>query len=98
MGIFKVMLWYCQGVSGGERRRVSVGETLLKKVPLLFCDEITNGLDANSALSVIDALNQVCKRMGSTVFCSLLQPSPAVYNLFDRVIMLHDGKVLYSGR
>ena len=70
---------------------------MLKKVPLLCCDEITNGLDANSALSVTDALKQTCKRMGSTVFCSLLQPSPAVYSLFDRVIMLYQGRVLYSG-
>ena len=47
------------GCSGGERRRVSVGESLLKKAPIILGDEITNGLDANSALHLYKALQQV---------------------------------------
>lgn len=87
-----------RGVSGGERRRVSLGESILKKVPLMFCDEITNGLDANSAFRVTDDLRLLCKSFGATVFTALLQPSQAVYDLFDRVIMMDEGNVVYSGK
>eukprot|EP00656_Telonema_subtile_P018092 TRINITY_DN1974_c0_g1_i2.p1 TRINITY_DN1974_c0_g1~~TRINITY_DN1974_c0_g1_i2.p1 ORF type:complete len:1530 (+),score=346.04 TRINITY_DN1974_c0_g1_i2:54-4643(+) len=87
-----------RGVSGGERRRVSIGEALLKKAPVLCCDEITNGLDANSALTVTNACRAACDELNNTTFATLLQPSPEIYDRFDRIIMMLGGKVVYSGK
>eukprot|EP00656_Telonema_subtile_P003716 TRINITY_DN11683_c0_g4_i3.p2 TRINITY_DN11683_c0_g4~~TRINITY_DN11683_c0_g4_i3.p2 ORF type:complete len:779 (+),score=141.42 TRINITY_DN11683_c0_g4_i3:109-2445(+) len=89
---------FIRGVSGGERRRVSFGEAVLKKVSLMCCDEITNGLDANSALALTQAMRSAANQLNNTYISSLLQPSLDIYQCYDRVVMMNKGKVVYSGK
>ncbi|CAM9554685.1 unnamed protein product, partial [Ectocarpus sp. 13 AM-2016] len=86
-----------RGLSGGERRRLSIATELVARPALLFADEPTTGLDAATALRVMTLLSGVASR-GTTVLCSLHQPRPRVFNLLDRVILLSGGRVAYSGR
>ncbi|CAM9880828.1 unnamed protein product, partial [Sphacelaria rigidula] len=85
-----------RGLSGGERRRLSIAAELVARPALLFLDEPTTGLDAATALRVMKLLRGVASR-GTTVLCSLHQPRPRVLNLLDKVILLSRGQVAYFG-
>ncbi|CAM9125191.1 unnamed protein product [Ectocarpus sp. 6 AP-2014] len=85
-----------RGLSGGEKRRLSIAAELMAGPPLLFLDEPTTGLDAATALRVMVLLRGVASR-GTTVLCSLHQPRPRVLNLLDNVMLLSRGKVAYFG-
>ncbi|CAN1314344.1 ABC transporter G family member 21 [Linum perenne] len=75
-----------RGVSGGERKRVSIGQEMLVNPSLLLLDEPTSGLDSTTA-----------QRIMSTVR-ALARPSSRLYTMFDRVVVLSDGYPIYSGR
>ncbi|CAN0070216.1 unnamed protein product, partial [Ectocarpus sp. 8 AP-2014] len=85
-----------RGLSGGEKRRLSIAAELMAGPPLLFLDEPTTGLDAATALRVMVLLKGVASG-GTTVLCSLHQPRPRVLNLLDNVMLLSRGKVAYFG-
>ncbi|CAM9849699.1 unnamed protein product, partial [Laminaria digitata] len=85
-----------RGISGGEKRRLSMAAELMAHPPLLFLDEPTTGLDAAGALRVVALLKEVALR-GTTVVCSLHQPRPRVLNLLDNVMLLSRGQVAYFG-
>ncbi|KAI9730845.1 MAG: hypothetical protein M1834_005563 [Cirrosporium novae-zelandiae] len=85
-----------KGCSGGEKRRTSIGVQLLGNASVLFCDEPTTGLDAYSAFQIIQTLKTLA-RHGRTVIISIHAPRSEIWNLFDRVILLSHGSVLYSG-
>ncbi|PON45796.1 ABC transporter-like [Trema orientale] len=85
-----------RGVSGGERRRVSVGVDVIHEPILLFLDEPTSGLDSTSAFMVVKALKSIA-RSGSIVVMSVHQPSYRIVGLLDRLIFLCGGKMVYSG-
>lgn len=86
-----------RGVSGGQRRRVTVGEMLLGTSPVLLGDEISNGLDASSTFEMIQTLTMASKDFQRTRVISLLQPSPETVALFDELILLAEGKILFAG-
>lgn len=86
-----------RGVSGGQRRRVTVGEMMLGATPILLGDEISNGLDASSTFEMIQMLALASRDFQRTRIISLLQPSPETVALFDEIILLADGKILYAG-
>lgn len=87
-----------RGVSGGERKRVTLGEGLLGRQRVLLLDEISTGLDAATTLDIITLLKQkFVLEQGRTVVVSLLQPAPEVFELFDNVLVLNDGEMLYNG-
>lgn len=86
-----------RGVSGGQRRRVTVGEMIYSSVPVLCGDEISTGLDATSTYDIIRLLVFIGKTLRLTRIISLLQPSPETVSLFDEVILLAEGHILYSG-
>jgi ABC-type multidrug transport system ATPase subunit len=87
-----------RGVSGGQRRRVSVGEMMpLTTAPVLCGDEITTGLDAASAYQLLFLLTHYTRLHKMTRIISLLQPTPETVSLFDEIILLAKGKVLYTG-
>jgi len=79
-----------RGVSGGERKRVSIGFELITNPSLLILDEPTSGLDSTTALKVIKLLKKECRR-GMTIIASIHQPSSEVFMKFHRVIVLSDG-------
>ncbi|OAY83564.1 ABC transporter G family member 16 [Ananas comosus] len=85
-----------RGVSGGERRRVSIGAEIVHDPVLLFLDEPTSGLDSASALMVARVLRRIA-RAGSVVVASVHQPSRRVLGLVDRLLILSRGRAAYCG-
>ncbi|XP_031486735.1 ABC transporter G family member 6-like [Nymphaea colorata] len=85
-----------RGVSGGERRRVSIGIDIIHDPILLFLDEPTSGLDSTSAFMVAKVLQRIA-RTGSIVIMSVHQPSYRIVGLLDRMIFLSRGNAVYSG-
>ena len=86
-----------KGISGGERKRTSVGVELVTEPRTLFLDEPTSGLDSYTAFSVVSQLKRVARETGATVVCTIHQPSSEIFAMFDRVICLKSGRVVYSG-
>jgi len=85
-----------RGVSGGERRRVSIGIDIIHDPILLFLDEPTSGLDSTSAFLVVKVLQRIAQS-GSIVIMSIHQPSYRILGLLDRMIFLSRGQTVYSG-
>lgn len=85
-----------RGVSGGERRRVSIGVDIIHGPSLLFLDEPTSGLDSTSAHSVIDKVHDIA-RSGSTVILTIHQPSSRIQILLDHLIVLARGQLIFQG-
>ncbi|KAL9224349.1 hypothetical protein vseg_000392 [Gypsophila vaccaria] len=89
--------WHLRGISGGEKRRVSIALEILMRPRLLFLDEPTSGLDSASALFVTQTLRGL-SRDGRTVIASIHQPSSEVFELFDCLYLLSGGKTVYFGK
>ncbi|XP_062119407.1 ABC transporter G family member STR-like [Humulus lupulus] len=85
-----------RGVSGGERRRVSIGIDIIHKPSLLFLDEPTSGLDSTSAYSVVEKVKDIA-RGGSIVLMTIHQPSFRIQLLLDRITILARGRLIYMG-
>ncbi|XP_015067558.1 ABC transporter G family member 18-like [Solanum pennellii] len=85
-----------RGVSGGERRRVSIGIDIIHKPSLLFLDEPTSGLDSTSAYSVVEKVKDIAKS-GSIVLMTIHQPSFRIQMLLDRITVLARGRLVYLG-
>ncbi|KAK9051138.1 hypothetical protein SSX86_027764 [Deinandra increscens subsp. villosa] len=86
-----------RGVSGGERKRVSIGQELLVNPSLLLLDEPTSGLDSTTALRLMATLKGLA-RGGRSVVSTIHQPSSRLYWMFDKVVVLADGCPVYSGQ
>jgi ABC-type multidrug transport system ATPase subunit/ABC-type multidrug transport system permease subunit len=86
-----------RGVSGGERKRVNIGNELLANPALLLLDEPTSGLDTSTAINLAQALRGLADS-GMTVIASIHQPSTQVFNLFDTLLLLVDGAPIYYGK
>ena len=85
-----------RGLSGGERKRVCIGMELVTDPTVLFLDEPTSGLDAYTACNVIDYLRRLT-RQGRTIIATIHQPSSKMYHMFDDIVLLAEGEVVYSG-
>lgn len=85
-----------RGISGGERRRLSIGCELTVRPPLLFLDEPTSGLDASNALRIMRLLRTLANS-GHTIIASIHQPRSSIFKMFDRVLVLDHGKEAYFG-
>ncbi|KAJ6344201.1 hypothetical protein OIU76_005845 [Salix suchowensis] len=85
-----------RGVSGGERRRVSIGIDIVHDPILLFLDEPTSGLDSTSAFMVVRVLQRIA-RSGSIVMLSMHQPSYRILTLLDSLIFLSHGQTVFGG-
>lgn len=85
-----------RGVSGGERKRVSIGTELVTNPSMLFLDEPTSGLDAFNALNVISTLRRLAYN-GRTVVTTIHQPRSNIYSMFDMLLLLSQGRVMYFG-
>ncbi|PIN03876.1 Transporter, ABC superfamily (Breast cancer resistance protein) [Handroanthus impetiginosus] len=85
-----------RGVSGGERRRVSIGTDIIHDPIVLFLDEPTSGLDSTSAYMVVKVLQRIAQS-GSIVIMSIHQPSYRILSLLDRLIILSRGQTVFSG-
>lgn len=83
-----------KGVSGGERKRTSIGVELITDPQLIFLDEPTTGLDSFTATSVIETLRELANS-GRTVISTIHQPNSDIYEIFDRLMLLAQGKIIY---
>lgn len=88
---------YVRGVSGGERKRVSIVEVCLTGAPLQCWDNSTRGLDSATALEFIKNLKISSEISDASIFVSLYQASQDAYDLFDKVTILYEGRQIYFG-
>lgn len=88
---------YVRGVSGGERKRVSIIETLATRASIYCWDNSTRGLDASTALQFIKAIRAMTDILGLTSVVTLYQAGNGIYDLFDKVLVLDKGKQIYYG-
>eukprot|EP00388_Colpodella_angusta_P039228 GDKK01046755.1.p1 GENE.GDKK01046755.1~~GDKK01046755.1.p1 ORF type:complete len:978 (-),score=280.35 GDKK01046755.1:296-3019(-) len=86
-----------RGMSGGERKRLSMGIELLSNPKVLLLDEPTTGLDSKNAEDVCRVMSLLAES-GLAVVCSIHQPSYRVLKTFDRLVLLHDGRLVFNGR
>lgn len=84
-----------KGISGGERKRTSIGVELITNPPLLMLDEPTSGLDSFTAFVIIALLKKYSMK-GKTVIFTIHQPDSDIFNLFDRLMLLVEGKFIYQ--
>jgi ABC-type multidrug transport system ATPase subunit len=85
-----------KGISGGEKRRVSIGCVLVSLPSVLVLDEVTTGLDSFTAFQLLETLHDLAQR-GRTVILSLHQPRSDAFPLFSKLLLLSQGSVVYSG-
>ncbi|OVA16169.1 ABC transporter-like [Macleaya cordata] len=88
---------FVRGISGGERKRVCIGNEILLNPSLLFLDEPTSGLDSTTALRIAQMLHNIAEA-GKTVVTTIHQPSSRLFNKFDKLILLGKGSSLYFGK
>lgn len=86
-----------KGISGGEKKRTSIGIDLITNPSLIFLDEPTTGLDSTTALQVIILLRQLANE-GRTIVSTIHQPSSEVFAEFDRLMLLVEGRCIFQGR
>ncbi|KAK4410533.1 ABC transporter G family member 42, partial [Sesamum angolense] len=86
-----------RGISGGQKKRVTTGEMIVGPTKTLFMDEISTGLDSSTTFQIVKCLQQIVHLTEATIFMSLLQPAPETFDLFDDVILLSEGQIVYQG-
>eukprot|EP00002_Diphylleia_rotans_P016817 TRINITY_DN3264_c0_g2_i7.p1 TRINITY_DN3264_c0_g2~~TRINITY_DN3264_c0_g2_i7.p1 ORF type:complete len:669 (+),score=124.78 TRINITY_DN3264_c0_g2_i7:53-2059(+) len=85
-----------RGISGGERKRVSIGLELITNPQIIILDEPTSGLDSFSAKVVVSGLKSLAKQ-GRTVITTIHQPSIEIFVKFDDLLILAEGQTIYFG-
>ena len=88
---------YVRGVSGGERKRVSIAEALATKSTIVCWDNSTRGLDASTALDYAKSLRIMTDVSDRTTITTLYQAGEGIYELMDRVLVIDEGRMLYQG-
>ncbi|XP_010414331.1 PREDICTED: ABC transporter G family member 31 [Camelina sativa] len=86
-----------RGVSGGQRKRVTTGEMTVGPRKTLFMDEISTGLDSSTTFQIVKCIRNFVHLMDATVLMALLQPAPETFDLFDDLILLSEGYMVYQG-
>eukprot|EP01083_Nonionella_stella_P274608 932227_1 len=92
---------FFKGISGGQKRRVSIGIELMGQPALLFLDEITSGLDSSSSYQIMNVINLLAKK-GHTIIMTIHQPSSQIFNMMAKndftMMVLESGRSMYFGR
>jgi ATP-binding cassette subfamily G (WHITE) protein 2 (SNQ2) len=88
---------FVRGISGGERKRVSIAETMITGASLISWDNSTRGLDASTAVDYARSLRVLTNIYKTTTFVSLYQASENIYNVFDKVMVIDSGRQVYYG-
>jgi len=85
-----------RGISGGQLKRLSIGVEIINLPDLIFLDEPTTGLDSSISYEVMAAVRNLANQ-NRTVICTIHQPSPITYFLFDKLLLMAEGRVIYFG-
>ena len=85
-----------RGLSGGEKKRTSIGVELITNPSIIFCDEPTSGLDSFNAEKIVKILVRQA-RLGKTVIATIHQPNSSTFQQFDRLLLLSEGHTIYQG-
>lgn len=85
-----------KGISGGERKRANIGTQLIVNPAILFLDEPTSGLDSFQSLSVMESMKAL-SNSGKLIITVIHQPRSSIYSLFDQLLLLSMGSVVYMG-
>ncbi|KAK2465465.1 hypothetical protein APHAL10511_002357 [Amanita phalloides] len=88
---------FVRGVSGGERKRVSIAEMMATRARVQCWDNSTRGLDASTALDFVKSLRIMTDVLGQTTFVTLYQAGEGIYDLFDKVLVLDQGRQVFCG-
>ncbi|KAH0776999.1 hypothetical protein KY290_008410 [Solanum tuberosum] len=86
-----------RGISGGQKKRVTTGEMLVGPAKAFFMDEISKGLDSSTTYQIVKFMRQMVHVNDITMVISLLQTDPETFDLFDDVILLSEGQIVYQG-
>uniref|UniRef100_A0A915LP98 ABC transporter domain-containing protein n=1 Tax=Meloidogyne javanica TaxID=6303 RepID=A0A915LP98_MELJA len=86
-----------KGLSGGERKRLAFASEIMTGPPILFCDEPTSGLDSYLAKQVIQVLKDLARRKNMTIIVTIHQPSSQLFEMFDKICLLAEGKLAFLG-
>ncbi|KAI3975139.1 hypothetical protein MKX01_038467 [Papaver californicum] len=89
--------WNVKGLSGGQKRRVSICIEILTRPKLLFLDEPTSGLDSAASYHVMNRIVKLSRQYRMTVIASIHQPSSEVFDLFHNLCLLSSGRTIYFG-
>ena len=87
-----------RGISGGEKKRVSLGEAMVTKGSTQCWDNSTKGLDASTALEYVQSLRSLTNTANASTLVALYQASESLFRLFDKVVLIENGKCAYFGR
>lgn len=85
-----------KGLSGGERKRVSIGMELVSNPSILFLDEPTSGLDSQTSFKIVSLIKKIAIEKNIIVCCTIHQPSSNIFNLFDKLIIIERGNLVYN--
>ncbi|CAL8462536.1 g2069 [Coccomyxa elongata] len=86
-----------RGISGGQRKRVTTGEMVVGPMKTLFLDEISTGLDSSTTYLITKCIRNFVHMQDATVLLALLQPAPETFDLFDDIMLLSEGHIVYFG-
>eukprot|EP01087_Luapelamoeba_hula_P015533 TRINITY_DN4653_c0_g1_i1.p1 TRINITY_DN4653_c0_g1~~TRINITY_DN4653_c0_g1_i1.p1 ORF type:complete len:711 (-),score=122.70 TRINITY_DN4653_c0_g1_i1:103-2235(-) len=85
-----------RGISGGQRKRTAIGVELVTEPSVLFLDEPTSGLDYSTSYTLIETLSSLAKG-GRTIVSTIHQPSTDIFLMFDKLILMSEGHIIYQG-
>ena len=86
-----------RGISGGEKKRTSIAEAMVTKASIQCWDNSTRGLDASTALEYVQSLRSLTNTANVSTVVALYQASENLFNLFDKVILIEEGKCSFFG-
>ena len=86
-----------KGISGGERKRTSIAFELVSDPQVIFLDEPTSGLDSLTAYVIVWYMKKLAQNHNKTVAMTIHQPSSEIFSLFDDLILMVEGRLVYQG-